>query len=414
MRPSWIVEYCRDLGTAALVLLAMASVGQSLVAQEFQRGNCNNDCTLDISDPIFLAQHLFQSGAAPSCEKACDTNDDGTLDIADIVSTLMALFGTPTLPLPAPYLVCGEDPTPDSLSCVVSSCNGMELTPHGLVATVQGSQVILTWSNADLCAGFTEVRIVRRLNAPPTGPDDPEATQVFQGPAIATAEPLLALLPNTPETARTYHYAVYGCTSTNFCNPAGSVATLTPTVVQCLLGGGYTLYFRHALATTCNDRTDLGTAATTTEPGWWTSCDPNCPPAGDATARQIDPAGIVQATIAGMDMATRGIPVGRVISSEFCRCVTTADLLGFAPPTELDPGITFFVYDEFGRCMASLGLLAEVPTMGTNTILVGHVGMTCQLLGTLAVAEAMLYKPDGVGGSQYLTRIPYDTWLSLP
>ena len=51
---------------------------------EFQRGDCNNDANFNISDPSFLLSALLGGGAPPICDDACDGNDDGTLNIADI------------------------------------------------------------------------------------------------------------------------------------------------------------------------------------------------------------------------------------------------------------------------------------------------------------------------------------------
>ena len=55
-------------------------------------------------------------GATPGCEKACDTNADGLLNIADSISGLSYLFSDGTAP-PSPFGACGLDPTDDELSC---------------------------------------------------------------------------------------------------------------------------------------------------------------------------------------------------------------------------------------------------------------------------------------------------------
>ncbi len=75
----------------------------------FLRGDCNSDSTVDIADVIHGLGSQFPS-AAPivlDCEEACDANGDQVLNIADIISTLSALFGPNTVPLPAPYPNCG-------------------------------------------------------------------------------------------------------------------------------------------------------------------------------------------------------------------------------------------------------------------------------------------------------------------
>ncbi|MEM7167434.1 MAG: hypothetical protein AAF581_18370 [Planctomycetota bacterium] len=80
----------------------------------FARGDVNADGNNDISDPVALLGHLFNS-ATIVCQSSADANDDGTTNIADVVRMLDALFGVGG-PLSGPA-VCGVDPTPDSLTC---------------------------------------------------------------------------------------------------------------------------------------------------------------------------------------------------------------------------------------------------------------------------------------------------------
>ena len=71
---------------------------------------------MNLSDAVYFLGVLFDRIDPPPCEDTCDANDDGSGDIADAVSILIALFG-PGSPLPAPDL-CGEDPTADALGCL--------------------------------------------------------------------------------------------------------------------------------------------------------------------------------------------------------------------------------------------------------------------------------------------------------
>ncbi len=286
--------------------------------------------------------------------------------------------------------------------------------PSELAAAIAASQVQLTWNAPDPATGNTHVRVLRGLNAAPTDATDPAAAVVFFGTGSSAAEPLTALLPTTTETARTYHYAAFGCTSGGVCETTGSRTTLAPTLVQVLRAGGYVLHWRHSAATVCQDDLGLGTAATTASPFWWRSCNAVCPPDGMATARQLDATGVVEATSLGETFATLGIPIGRVQSSEFCRNVTTAMLMDFGPAIEQRQDITFFVYDEAARCANSLALLAVAPPAGSNTAIIGHAGFTCTLLGTLAWSEAAIYKPDGAGGSHFVTRVLWNAWPTEP
>ena len=93
----------------------------------FVRGDCNFSGTtdgrpVDIADAAAAVGFFFlegdQSFPAP-CEDACDANDDGQLDVSDVVFILEYLFiaGSPEPPPPGP-LQRGVDPTPDDLTCM--------------------------------------------------------------------------------------------------------------------------------------------------------------------------------------------------------------------------------------------------------------------------------------------------------
>jgi len=83
---------------------------------QFLRGDANTDFGVNIADGIFILDHLFAQGAAPSCRDTADANDDGTLNIADPIWLLGYLFSQ-GLPPPTPFGACGVDPTPDPLDC---------------------------------------------------------------------------------------------------------------------------------------------------------------------------------------------------------------------------------------------------------------------------------------------------------
>ncbi len=85
----------------------------------FIRGVCNLDITFDLADPIAIIIFLFGGGRPFPCEDACDINDDGGIDIGDVIYAINYLFlhGPPP---PAPYPRCGIDPTRDSLDCRAS------------------------------------------------------------------------------------------------------------------------------------------------------------------------------------------------------------------------------------------------------------------------------------------------------
>ncbi|MCP3693498.1 MAG: hypothetical protein GY917_14960 [Planctomycetaceae bacterium] len=82
----------------------------------FQRGDANTDGGFDIGDPITTLGFLFTGGSV-TCQIALDANDDGGADIGDAIYMLGNLF-TGGAPPPAPFGVCGPDPTPGgALTC---------------------------------------------------------------------------------------------------------------------------------------------------------------------------------------------------------------------------------------------------------------------------------------------------------
>ena len=82
----------------------------------FIRCDSNGDGTCDIADVITLLQYLFVGGPC-SCLDACDCNDDDQIDIADGIYKLNFLFGFGPAP-PPPHPSCGSDPTSGPLGCL--------------------------------------------------------------------------------------------------------------------------------------------------------------------------------------------------------------------------------------------------------------------------------------------------------
>ena len=90
----------------------------------FVRGDCNFDLRVDIADGAAVISHLFLPGAwkfHPPCLDACDANDDGRIDLADVVTDLRYLFRF-AAPPPNPGPVNrGPDPSEDKLDCDAGS-----------------------------------------------------------------------------------------------------------------------------------------------------------------------------------------------------------------------------------------------------------------------------------------------------
>jgi len=90
----------------------------------FHRGDTDASGTIDITDAIFLLQHLFVGGQAPGCLESADAQNDGRVDITDAVAILTYLFrgGEPPASPGPPPMPCGPDPdaagSSENLGCL--------------------------------------------------------------------------------------------------------------------------------------------------------------------------------------------------------------------------------------------------------------------------------------------------------
>ncbi len=82
----------------------------------FVRGDANADGTGNVTDAVYVLDHLFGGGEVPPCAKSADADDSGTVDLRDAVYVLNFLF-TGGAPPAAPFAECGQDPSVDELSC---------------------------------------------------------------------------------------------------------------------------------------------------------------------------------------------------------------------------------------------------------------------------------------------------------
>lgn len=83
----------------------------------FLRGDCNGDDTVNIADGIYGLNYLFQAGPDPICDDACDSNDDAAIDSSDMIYVFNYRFLEGPAPI-APFPSGGLDPTNgDGLGC---------------------------------------------------------------------------------------------------------------------------------------------------------------------------------------------------------------------------------------------------------------------------------------------------------
>jgi broad specificity phosphatase PhoE len=101
-----------------------------------------------------------------------------------------------------------------------------------------------------------------------------------------------------------------------------------------------------------------------------------------ATQRNLSDAGRAQARAIGAWLRARGIERARVYSSQWCRCLETAEMLGLGPVTPLPALNSFFErpVDREPNLAMLRDFLAEQPGQGEPIILVTHqvtvTGMT--------------------------------------
>lgn len=103
---------------STLISGSITSDGPQPGGQTFRRGDANDDGIVDVSDVVALAKWLFGVGPSIPCDDAGDVNDNGVLDaVMDPMTLLTYLFQGGAAPA-APFPNCGLDPTSDALDCV--------------------------------------------------------------------------------------------------------------------------------------------------------------------------------------------------------------------------------------------------------------------------------------------------------
>ncbi len=284
-------------------------------------------------------------------------------------------------------------------------------------------------------ASFQRVRLLRRLDAAPTGPSDAMATLVYEGPNAIAPDVLEQLVPDMPyrgypfgggskppiasrqamRQPRVYTYAVYACSASE-CETTGATTTFRRNLTEALQKGGYAIFWRHASASTCSDDFGLGQASSPLLPDWWKGCRSVAMPTACGVratgadggvvvttpgpfARQLtDPAATTEITNVRTYLQTQTIPFSQALTSEFCRCSETArgifSHLSASVPVQERPELTLSVYG--GRCPNVISLTTTPPAVGTNVGLVSHSGMGCST-DPLVWSQAAVFKPTLTG-----------------
>ena len=149
-----------------------------------------------------------------------------------------------------------------------------------------------------------------------------------------------------------------------FLAAAGASADQTD-LIDRLKSGGHILMIRHALA-----------------PG---SGDPPNFKIGDcSTQRNLDDSGRTQARSIGIWLRTNGIKSARIYSSQWCRCLETANLIDLGPVQELAALNSFYekIEDREPNLKALNQFISQQPVNGKLIILVTHYVTIGAIAGT--------------------------------
>lgn len=126
-----------------------------------------------------------------------------------------------------------------------------------------------------------------------------------------------------------------------------------------------------------------------------------------ATQRNLSEAGRAEARRLGAAFRSRAVPVGRVLSSPWCRCLETARL-AFGQAEVWEPLRSLFA-DRSGEVEQTRAFrtLAGARPAGGNTILVTHGANILAFVGVHpAPAEMVIVTPRGDGSFTVAGRLP--------
>jgi phosphohistidine phosphatase SixA len=166
-----------------------------------------------------------------------------------------------------------------------------------------------------------------------------------------------------------------------------------------LRDGGYVIFFRHTATDWSPDDQ---------HPVDFSDCD---------TQRNLSDEGRDQARAIGEAFETLGIPVGRVLSSPFCRAIDTARLaFGTATPEAVIENLETSE-DDAERDWRSDGLrnlLSTPPDAGTNTVLTSH-GYNVEAVADVSTAEGegYVFRPDPTEGYALVATLTPAHWGEL-
>ena len=175
-------------------------------------------------------------------------------------------------------------------------------------------------------------------------------------------------------------------------------------LIAALRQGGYNIYFRHTA-------TDWSQHDQVTKEGDWTSCDP-------ARMRQLSAEGREVARRIGVAIRRLEIPIGHVLSSEYCRTRETAQHMNLGPVTATRAIMNTRAAEFVGGLDAVINrarrVLATPPKTGTNTVLVAHGNLMRATSGAYSgEGGAVVFEPQKDGEFRLVAQLTPEDWERL-
>jgi broad specificity phosphatase PhoE len=198
-----------------------------------------------------------------------------------------------------------------------------------------------------------------------------------------------------------------GAATTSYAQTTGAAsAEKKPTeILELIKGGGYVLYFRHTQTDNTTKDTDLSNMK-------------DC-----SKQRVLSSEGRENAEKLGTAVKALKFPVGGVITSEFCRALDTAKLMGFTDATVTsdlnnDSGEPLVTKEESARRATALKeLLAKAPPAGKNIVIVAHVPnlriAAGDDFGAMKEGDLAVFTPKGAEGFTPVGIIKYGDLIGL-
>jgi len=168
---------------------------------------------------------------------------------------------------------------------------------------------------------------------------------------------------------------------------------------EALKAGGLVVLMRH-----------MSTDSHVPEEG--THLDSDC-----ATQRNLDDQGRAEAKAVGAAIETLGIPFGAVLSSPYCRCVDTGNLV-FGKAEVVDQLAVFDVLTgdaKEERAKLIRGMLNTPPEGAGNTVLIAHTGSLLYTFGLQTRPEGIMhvFRPAPYGPPGYVGSITPEQWIEM-